>query len=201
MEFISGEKDSKKLKDLYYDLQYNRFIRYEQILDSAEYGKRWLSNERVAKVIKDAVHYRDGNKYKLIAYTIMPNHIHLIFIPIVKSKSTESINRKTTVERIARFAQDGEQTQELKYQSDSDESLYIVTNIMRDLKKFTAKEANKILNRKGNFWQHESYDHVIRDERELRKLVQYILNNPIKSGLTDDPYKYEWNYFNSEYII
>ena len=35
----------------------------------------------------------------------------------------------------------------------------------------------------GAFWQHESYDHVVRDEQELIRIVRYILNNPVKAGL------------------
>ena len=72
---------------------------------------------------------------------------------------------------------------------------------MQDIKKFTAREANKVLDRKGKFWQHESYDHVVRDQKELREIVKYILNNPVKAGLCEDIDKWKWNYFNPKYFI
>jgi len=184
LEFISGEQSNLKKKELYHDLQYNRFIKYEQILDSAKFGRKWLNNKKVASVVKEALHHRDGKEYKLMAYTIMPNHLHIIFLPINDVKRADCSLKNSTKEYERRTS-----------------SLYKVTKIMQSLKWFTAKEANKILNRKGKFWQHESYDHVIRDDKELRRLVEYLLNNPIKAGLTDDPYNYKWSYYNPEFII
>ena len=71
---------------------------------------------------------------------------------------------------------------------------------MRLLKGRTAFQANKILKRKGKFWQHESYDHVVRDEKELIRIIKYILNNPIKSGLCETHEEWEWNYYNPKHI-
>lgn len=71
---------------------------------------------------------------------------------------------------------------------------------MRDIKKYSAKESNNILNRKGQFWQNESYDHEIRNKKELLKLVEYLLNNPIKVGLCDHPDNWKWNYYNPKYL-
>jgi len=48
---------------------------------------------------------------------------------------------------------------------------------------FTAKQANAILQREGQFWQHEPYDHIIRSFDEYRFLVDYVLSNPDKAGL------------------
>jgi REP element-mobilizing transposase RayT len=55
--------------------------------------------------------------------------------------------------------------------------------ILHSWKSFTAKEANKLLRRSGDFWQAEYNDHLIRDEADLRHPVRYVLDNPIKAGL------------------
>src|SRR5574337_954611 len=55
-------------------------------------------------------------------------------------------------------------------------SLY---KILQSLKAYTARKANKLLNHKGAFWQHESYDHVVRNGKELERIVSYVLNNPV----------------------
>lgn len=73
-------------------------------------------------------------------------------------------------------------------------STYIVAKILQDLKKYTAVECNKILNRSGAFWQHESYDHVVRDEDELSRIIEYVLNNPVKTGLVDKWDDWKWGY-------
>ena len=41
-----------------------------------------------------------------------------------------------------------------------------------------------MLGRTGQpFWQAESYDHSVRDERESDRIKAYIENNPVKAGL------------------
>jgi REP element-mobilizing transposase RayT len=60
--------------------------------------------------------------------------------------------------------------------------------ILHSWKSFSAKEANKILGRSGEFWQREYYDHLIRDESDFYRAVQYVLDNPKKAGLKN----WEW---------
>jgi putative transposase len=77
---------------------------------------------------------------------------------------------------------------------DKDGKYIGLQRIMHAFKRYTAREANKILQREGQFWQHESYDHVVRDEAELDRIRQYVLNNPVKAGLVDEPqvWPYSW---------
>lgn len=53
---------------------------------------------------------------------------------------------------------------------------------------------NLELGKTGVFWQAESYDHLIRSDRELGAIGNYILENPVKAGLVtkweDWPYSY-----------
>jgi len=42
--------------------------------------------------------------------------------------------------------------------------------------------------------RHESYDHIVRNEEELRKTARYILNNPVKAGLCECPEDWKWSY-------
>jgi putative transposase len=58
-----------------------------------------------------------------------------------------------------------------------------MSDIMKSLKGYTARQANQILGHKGAFWQHESYDHVVRDNSEFIRIVNYVLDNPARSGL------------------
>jgi REP element-mobilizing transposase RayT len=61
-------------------------------------------------------------------------------------------------------------------------------SVMQALKSFTSHKANKILNRRGIFWQREYYDHLIRTPEEFHKALNYVLNNPGKAGLKDWPW-------------
>jgi REP element-mobilizing transposase RayT len=58
-----------------------------------------------------------------------------------------------------------------------------LSEIMQSLKGYTARRANIILGRSGQFWQHESYDHVVRDAGEFKRIVDYIVDNPCRAGL------------------
>jgi REP element-mobilizing transposase RayT len=51
--------------------------------------------------------------------------------------------------------------------------------ILRAFKSISAIEGNRLLNRSNrSFWQRNYWEHVIRNEKELMTLRQYILNNP-----------------------
>jgi len=59
------------------------FGRWDTRLDNADSGPKWLSQPEIARVIKEALHYRDGKEFDLYAYTIMSNHVHAVFEPLV----------------------------------------------------------------------------------------------------------------------
>lgn len=77
---------------------------------------------------------------------------------------------------------------------DENDQYIALQRIMHSLKRHTALEANRILGRKGQFWQDESYDHVVRDEGELNRIRQYVLNNPIKAGIVANREEWPWLY-------
>jgi REP element-mobilizing transposase RayT len=65
---------------------------------------------------------------------------------------------------------------------------HILSEILHTWKSFTAQRANQLLQRRGNFWQPESYDHLVRNEQDLRNQVRYVLENPNKAGLKSWPW-------------
>src|SRR5699024_6270262 len=52
---------------------------FDRLLDQAKSGVHWLKEDRIAKIIADKMHSFDDQKYLLICYCIMPNHVHLLF--------------------------------------------------------------------------------------------------------------------------
>jgi REP element-mobilizing transposase RayT len=62
------------------------------------------------------------------------------------------------------------------------------------LKGKTAMEANRLLGRKGEpFWQDESYDHWVRNEREFNRIAAYIEDNPVSAGLAAARPDWPWS--------
>lgn len=193
IKVIPENFNKKYTTEKFNNIRRSYFHKYEEILDLAKYGNTWLNIEKIAKIVKDALHFYDEKRYNLICYTIMPNHVHLVLYPIVERNSV-SLN--------SRNEGSNDEIKTINYRkSGSEDSLYIVTEIMQNIKKYTAREANKILNRTGQFWQHESYDHVIRNNEELYNTVNYILNNPMKAGLVRNPADWKWNYVNNKLLV
>ena len=57
--------------------------------------------------------------------------------------------------------------------------------ILKTWKGFSARQANRVLSHQGEFWQPESYDHLIRDDVDLVNAIRYVRDNPLKAGLVD----------------
>jgi REP element-mobilizing transposase RayT len=68
------------------------------------------------------------------------------------------------------------------------------SRLLQSLKGCTAREANRVLGRTGEvFWQAESYDHWVRDDRELTRIASYIENNPVRASLVARAEDYPWS--------
>ena len=55
--------------------------------------------------------------------------------------------------------------------------------ITHSWKSYSAKEINKAIERRGQVWQHESFDHIVRNEYRLDRFCQYIAENPKRANL------------------
>ena len=58
------------------------FTKFDKLLDRASPGRRWLADKRVAALVTEAIHYRDKKQYDLYAFTVMPNHVHIVFATV-----------------------------------------------------------------------------------------------------------------------
>jgi REP-associated tyrosine transposase len=47
----------------------------------------------------------------------------------------------------------------------------------------------------GPFWQNRFYDHVIRDEEDLGRHLDYVHFNPVKHGCASRAAEYRWSSF------
>jgi len=145
------------------------FKRYEDLLDGHRHGPQWLSVPNIAKLVAESIEYRNGSEYFLYAYCIMPNHVHMVVKPINFESNKRSYSKSH------------------------------LTKILQKLKSYTARVANKELDKKGPFWQSESYDHVIQDMDEFERTIAYTLNNPVKAGLAEQWRDWPYTYCNAEF--
>lgn len=137
-----------------------RIARYED----AGHGQSWLRDERIASIVERALLRFDATRYQLLAWCIMPNHVHALI---------------ETVEAWKRRLPTGERSRRRSPAS--------LPAIVHSWKSFTATRANRILGRSGVFWFREYHDRYIRNEKHLAAAVSYIETNPVAAGLVRDP--------------
>jgi putative transposase len=65
------------------------FETYNHLLDNETTGPTWLSNKEVAEIVKESFHFFDQECYDLYAYTVMSNHVHLVFRHLEESHDVE----------------------------------------------------------------------------------------------------------------
>ena len=58
-----------------------------------------------------------------------------------------------------------------------------LSTVLHSWKSFTAKEINRLLGRRGELWQKESFDHIVRSPESLEHYRQYIRDNDRRSGV------------------
>jgi hypothetical protein len=69
---------------------------------------------------------------------------------------------------------------------------YCLARLLYDLKQFTARHTNALLDRTGHVWQSESHDHILRNREDYEEKANYVFRNPHAKGLIDDPVKWPW---------
>jgi len=150
--------------------------------------KHFILPEKARQIILDSCRFHDNKKYELYACVVMPEHVHLILQPLEKT----------------------------------DGGYYSIAEIMHSLKSYSANQINKLLRGTGKMpvapgkgeapgrdvqpgknvsagkveqskvWLDESFDRIIRDEKELLEKMNYIATNPIKTGLVEKLENYKW---------
>ena len=167
-------RDRDALKERVEKFEREWTIKFEAILHKAESGPMWMKDERVADAVAETLHRLDGDAYRLDCFSVMSNHVHVVFKPLLSEA-------------------------DLRQELDEDGHPVFVSErpglsrIMHLLKGRSARESNLILSRRGQFWEHESFDHVIR-EGKFSATIKYVLNNPVKAGLVRDWRDWRWNY-------
>ena len=151
-------------------VHWQTFEKYDAWLDDCRTDSpHWLSQPSIAEIVVNEIMALDGVKYLLLAFCVMSNHAHLLTNTTGFEQEVPSTKMSTT-------------------------SPYLLTDSLRLLKGRTARSCNLALGRTGAFWQHESYDHVVRDEQEYNRVLFYIINNPVKAGLVRDWEDWKYTY-------
>ena len=78
IEEIKLKLDIKKEVSSYNSSQYQRLRQKIAEYEDAGYGQCFLRDERIAAVMQNTLKHFDGERYQLICWCIMPNHVHVL---------------------------------------------------------------------------------------------------------------------------
>jgi len=132
--------------------------------------KKYLIELDGIQIIDKEIKRYDGTLYNLIAYCIMSNHVHLVIDTAV-------------------------QLENLKEDTELMQSYQPLDKILKQIKGSTSRYINLFLHRSGQFWERESFDIYIRNEKMLNNVISYTLNNPMKAGIVENWEDFRGNYF------
>jgi REP element-mobilizing transposase RayT len=68
-----------------------------------------------------------------------------------------------------------------------------LSDIMRNLKSFCAKQIRDATGNAGAVWQSRFHDRAIRSEMQYRQAIEYVHHNPVKAGLVRSGEDYEYS--------
>ena len=131
---------------------------------------RTVQGLRLTDLAKDVVmaslKFHAARKYTLHACVVMETHVHTVIRPLSVAETPRTSYRA------------GQK--------------YGLSQVCHSIKSYSAHKINSVLARTSGVWQSESYDRVIRDEKDYRDKVTYIMWNPVRAGLVAKPGDYRW---------
>ena len=144
---------------------------------AAGYGSCVLREPVIAEMVQKAFLHFDGERYRLFAWVVMPNHVHVLFQPLADWSVSKIVAswKSFTGRRIAEFVRargEGGRSQEGLY----DEGLC----------QAGARRTDRI-------WHREYWDRFIRNQRHFEIVVHYIHENPVKAGLVAKAEDWLWS--------
>jgi len=141
------------------------YLRYDEFLDSATQGPRFLDTPAAKKLIIDSwLHLAKTDLLEIYAISVMSNHVHVLL----------------------RAREAGAE-------------LYL-PGIMERHRHFTATQLNRLHDKKGRrVWDRRIYDRTVRTGA-FTNALWYVLNNPVKAGITEDPLNWCGNWWNEELV-
>jgi REP element-mobilizing transposase RayT len=149
--------------------EFERRKRWEDWID-AGHGSCVLREPAAAAMVQDSLLHFDSLRYRLLAWAVMPNHVHVLFQPLPGWTVAQIVAswKRFTARRICDFCRAGNPG--------------------------TPGTANLPIGKNPTpVWHREYWDRFIRNERHFQQAVEYIHQNPVKAGLVGRPDQWPWS--------
>jgi alanyl-tRNA synthetase/REP element-mobilizing transposase RayT len=130
-----------------------------------------LSEEERDIVLGSILHAHESRQMHLYAACVMPDHVHLLIEPNIKS-----------------------------HPAVGNPEFYSLTEILQPIKSATSHKILKARREAtGNenirhLWEKESFDRLIRSESDLIEKYDYVIYNPVRDELVKQAQEYQWTW-------
>ena len=167
-----NEQDAKKTRrrkphHLPTDRYLGNAYEYHLSLCARHHGQPFL-NEGLAQELVSALNfYRKRGDLLVYAYCVMPDHIHIV----CKLQRRFAVSRPRVVNGVEVPAG--------------------VFLFMQLYKRWTSRRAHAF-GIPAPLWQRDFYDRIRREKEDMSSLIRYVLENPIRRGLTKEIGEWKW---------
>jgi len=167
----------------------DRIKRVEAWMD-AGHGSCVLREPEIARMVQNSLLWFDGQRYRLLAWVIMPNHVHVLF-QVLNGWTVAKIVaswKKFTARKICDYWRAGNREIGGNSKNANREiggPIGLIRNANQEIGG-NGKNANREIGDPGGsprVWHREYWDRYMRDEHHLEQAVEYIHQNPVKAGL------------------
>ena len=155
-----------------------RRMKLEEYLDRG-LGQCRFNDPRLAQMVEDSLRHFHNDRYELLAWCVMPNHVHaLVDVRMTPLDKMIQSWKHFVATRALRILRSERRTPiRLVEQTNPDEP----------------NQSSAL----QSFWQREYWDTFMRNEEQKRKAVHYIENNPVKARLCRTPE--EWHFSSARF--
>ncbi len=131
-----------------------------------------LTNAAFRAIVAEAIStVKTQSTFTLLAYVIMPEHVHLVIVPAENTKVGPTIGE---IKRVSAM-----EIHKLIPEQDSD-LLKRLTVVRNGVRRFA-------------LWQRRCYDHNCRSEVSVWEMVKYCHHNPVARKLVPNPEDWRWS--------
>jgi REP element-mobilizing transposase RayT len=142
----------------------------------AGHGACMLRAPATAGMVQNALLFFDAQRYRLLAWVVMPNHVHTLFQPLGEWTVAKIVAswKKFTARRIPVNAP-------VNAPGNAPGNANLLIGV------FPAAVP------RAPVWHREYWDRYIRDEYHLQQATAYIHQNPVKAGLAAKAEDWRWS--------
>ncbi len=187
MEKNAKDYNRKSIRFMGYDYTlagayFVTIISFRRVCNFGEIEKGEVNYSKIGQVIFDCwQNIPEKFSYvKLDEFTLMPNHLHGILWLLEHRGKGEAFSAVTDIRRQSK----SENASPLRPKGTRSRSL---SAVMQNYKSVSTRMVNRKFFKPGNkIWQRNFHDRIIRNNRELNAIRQYIIDNPLNWEMDKD---------------